>query len=719
MTAPWDDAPFAPPPLPSRRPGPAVGQAAFSPPPGTVAPSSSPSDATLPLEQLALQEARVPVAATHPEAAGFVMPSVAPDSMRRTSHRRQQARRRSLPRHARLAVALVVLAGVVAVGLVTGFGTEPSAEPTVSTFLFDWQGGHFSDAAKLTTGADAQVVSAMQAELTDLDATAMFLSMGTITQSGHTAEADFTATVDLGQGGHQWTYQGHFTLRDVNGVWKVVWAPSVIAPGLAAGDRLAVQTSYAPRAPVLDAAGKSLISDTPVYLVGVTPGTLASPKLTIKSLARLTGLDGGAMLGQVLAAPPRQFMELLALSRGNYVRLQARLRKVPGLDIRRTLERLSGGTVAGDLIGQVGTEDSDAIRAVGLPYAPGETIGESGIEQTYQTTLAGTPATKVLVVNAAGKIVATLADWPGIVGTPVRTTLDGSLQRAASTAVAALPGQSAEIVAVQASTGNVLAVAEHTVAGHALPAGGPLDAKIEPGMVFTIVSAAALLGEGFSADRSVPCRESVIVGGQTFTTSGASGNTQSFATDFANDCGTAFANLSTVLPAAEFGATERGFGIGAPWSLPVQGFSGSVTDSSSQGAGQGAGLAAEAIGEGDVRVSPLTMALVAAEVDNGAWHAPVLLVSDPAATRQAPLSEPQLGQLRLLMRAAVSSGTAHAANVHGAPVFGQAGVGQTGKHEWLSWFVGYRGDVAITVVVTGSTASQAAAGVAAAFLSGK
>ena len=62
---------------------------------------------------------------------------------------------------------------------------------------------------------------------------------------------------------------------------------------------------------------------------------------------------------------------------------------------------------------------------------------------------------------------------------------------------------SGEIVAVRASTGEVLAVAQHQASG-ALPADGALNAKLTPGTAFTIVSAAALVsirrGDGVHLD---------------------------------------------------------------------------------------------------------------------------------------------------------------------------------------------------------------------------
>jgi membrane peptidoglycan carboxypeptidase len=68
------------------------------------------------------------------------------------------------------------------------------------------------------------------------------------------------------------------------------------------------------------------------------------------------------------------------------------------------------------------------------------------------------------------------------------------------------------------------------------------------------------------------------------------------------------------------------------------------------------------------------------------------------------------------MRLAVTSGSASAADLPGTPVYGQAGVVQSGKNSFMSWFVGYRGSLAIAVLETGDTASQAAAALAGSFL---
>src|SRR5262249_25144875 len=156
-----------------------------------------------------------------------------------------------------------------------------------------------------------------------------------------------------------------------------------------------------------------------------------------------------------------------------------------------------------------------------------------------------------------------LASWPGVEGTPVRTTISSKAQDPALAALSGVSG-SAEIVAVRASTGEVLAVAQHHGSG-SQAAADALHARLTPGTAFTIVSAAALRGCGLTTGSQISCQNTFTVGGETFTSDGTSA-TRPFSDDFANDCGTAFAGASQRLTAGQLDQVVKEFGIGADWS---------------------------------------------------------------------------------------------------------------------------------------------------------
>lgn len=618
----------------------------------------------------------------------------------------------------RVAAALLALT-IVAIGLIGGCAAEPSAEPTVRSFLLAWEQGRYWDAASYTTGSRSAVAAALQAEYEQLGAAALYLTMGAIAVQGDQAHAEFSASVDLGQDGAPWTYLGRFALTRIGTDWKIDWSPSVINPGLRDGLRLAVVTEVPARALVLDSAGRPLIPLSAAYVVGVRPDRLADPRVTAARFARATGLAADQVLSQILTGPPSRFQELLTLSPAAYSRLRHRLSRIKGLQVRQVRLRLFT-SVAREIVGVVDTENARLLRQEGLPYRPGTTTGRSGLEAVYQRRLVGTPITEVVVENARGKVLSVLQKSHGQEPAPVRTTIDSRLQSAAAQAIYS-SGTAAAIVAVQASTGRILAVSHGASYGQPLGAGDELDGQYPPGEAFTIVSTAALLSAGFSAGSPIPCNTTADVGGQTFTNDQPElgiGAQPPFRVDFARACATAFVGLSRLLTPNLLTSTAARFGLGTRWQLPLRAFSGSVP-----APGSDAQEAAATIGEGGVRVSPLAMALVAAEVDSGRWHSPVLVTDppDPGAVPVAPLAPKLMGTLRALMRGTVTSGAGRVAGVRGPAVFGQVGSAPMSVHggrTWAYWFVGFRGDVAFAVLVLGRPGGPGAAPIAAAFLRG-
>jgi cell division protein FtsI/penicillin-binding protein 2 len=621
-------------------------------------------------------------------------------------------RSKSLRRRASAGAALAV--AVAAVFFHSG-GTSP--EQTVANFLLYWEQGDYHQAAALTTGQPKAVANELAGAYAQLDATDLVLGMGHISQQGGSATAVFNATIDLGNSGLQWRYPGWFALRETGSTWKVVWSPSVIVPGLRAGDRLAVFEDVPERALVDAASGQSLTLPSLAYEIGVVPGQLRGSEITrtANDLAAVLGLPAAQVAGQIEAALQRSFQELVTLEPGQYAQVAARIKQIPGLHVRTVYQRLDD-SIAPDVVGTVGTETAPQLIHNGDQYRPGNTVGQTGLQETYQSRLVGTPGTYVLI-ERQGHADFVLRDWAATKGTPVRTTLDYGMQVAAGNA-AFQAGGSAAIVAVDASDGKVLAAASHQAAG--MPALQPLAGQYEPGQAFTIISAAAFLASGVSPDNVLPCVPKNEVGAETFVNLPGGGNTRelSFSKDFAAGCSTAFAGLSQKLSAGQLATAAGEFGIGARWQLPLPAssyFAGSIGTPSGQ-----AGLAADTVGwGGGVLVSPLSMALAAAVADTGHLSEPSLVTGepDPKTAVKAAMTAQQLTELQGLMHQAVEHGAASGARVAG-DVYGQAGIAPFGTNSktYISWFVGYQGDTAFAVVELVKSPDDAAAALAGSFL---
>jgi cell division protein FtsI/penicillin-binding protein 2 len=105
-------------------------------------------------------------------------------------------------------------------------------------------------------------------------------------------------------------------------------------------------------------------------------------------------------------------------------------------------------------------------------------------------------------------------------------------------------------------------------------------------------------------------------------------------------------------------------------------------------------------------------------VAEGRWRAPRLVTTDPKTAADPPDSG-EIATLRTLMRKVVTEGTGTAlANVPGEPS-GKSGTAEFGNEnppETHAWFISFRGDVAIAVLVEGGEAGgRVAAPIAAKF----
>ncbi|MGP4026600.1 penicillin-binding transpeptidase domain-containing protein [Actinomadura sp. 3N407] len=624
----------------------------------------------------------------------------------------------------RRTIALTVCGALVA-GMTTGCWAERSALPAVRDFLIAWQVGNYEAAAGNTVGVDKrQVEDALSRVRQQLDAASLRLSLGTgvadsdvdqIIKKGDEADARFTVKIDLGENGQPWEYPGLMHLRRVGGQWKVVWSPSIIHTSLKPGQRLAVVTDEPERAPVTDTHGRSLMREVGAYDVGVFPGQLADPKKTLDLLAKQAKIDGGRrldaerLLGRVRSAPPQDFLPLLTLQVPLHNALIRRLNNIPGLKFNGVRAPIAP-SYAPELIGSLGPATADRLQQVGAPYQPGDTIGVSGVQLLQQRRLAGTPTVRVVAQDESGKSTEELRSWEGQPPQEVQTTLDPAFQRNADKALAGLR-YPASMVVVRPSTGEVLAVSNHGTKGQNLA----FEGEYPPGLTFGIVSAEALFSKaGMNQTAETTCPGSVTVGGETFTNKARRDST--FANHFAASCKTTLAQLSTKLDAQTLANEAAQLGIGKNWGLTVPAFTGSVPTPANDGE-----KAAAMVGEGNVQVSPLGMALVAAAAQNGTWKPPYVLKDIPKTVQAPPpqnLRPESIASLKKVLGRTASHGNARGARVSGdvVGVAALAAYRDGDNNRTVSWFVGSSGDRAFAIAVEGRVNTTE---IAARFLRGR
>ena len=356
------------------------------------------------------------------------------------------------------------------------------------------------------------------------------------------------------------------------------------------------------------------------------------------------------------------------------------------------------------LTGNVVAATAAQAKALGAPYQKGDLIGQGGIEQAYQAQLAGRPLLTIQLEGPGTRVDATAARFAATPGKPVQTSLDMRDQMAASAAVsAASTSKPIDLVAIQPSTGKVLAVVER-------PGGfdRALAGIFPPGSTFKVVTASALAKKGMRPSSTVQCPSQVTIGGRTFHNDNNEhlGMT-SLQTAFAVSCNSTFAMLAYQrLGGSALASMAATFGFNATPNLGIPATLGKFTTPH-----QPVDVAADAFGQGTDLVNPLSQASVAAAIESGTWRSPVLVTSpQPQAARSHTISPAILGTLRPMMRAVVTSGTAAGVGFP-AGVYGKTGTAQygTGTHSH-GWFIGYRGDLAFAVLVEGGGLGADSAG---------
>jgi len=320
------------------------------------------------------------------------------------------------------------------------------------------------------------------------------------------------------------------------------------------------------------------------------------------------------------------------------------------------------GAAAEAVVGSVGAPPASRRQALEGQGVPSQGIvGLSGLELALDDRLRGVAGGELLAASTqpAGRS-RVLAHATAHAAAPLRTSISPSIQRAA---VAALGGQLGGIVAMQPSTGQILAVA-----------GLGLDALQPPGSTFKMITVTGVLTAKIATPHTVfPYATYATLDGVRLNNANGEecGGTLELA--FAVSCNSVFTPLGVRLGASRLVATAEGFGFNHPSGVP------GAVESTLPAAGEIQGeldVGSTAIGQGQVLASPLEMATVAATVaDDGARPQPTFL-PEKAAPGARAMSPSVARTVRRLMIGVVREGTGTSAAIPGVTVAGKTGTAE-------------------------------------------
>lgn len=616
----------------------------------------------------------------------------------------------------------LLLAAAGALSMTACTGSSPSPESRVAQAFLDAVGSGQVDRAAAATTDPKAARSALAANQAGLGTSSRGkLHVTSAKRNGTHATVEFDARWTLGTHVAQWTYRGRLVLDEVNSRWLVHWSPTAEHPALRANTHLAVHRVAPARGALLDSTGAPLFRPTPVVTVGIEPKLVHNLTGLGHQLAQVPALESSAAEIESAvrhAAHPTDFVPIITLRRPAYEAIRARIHPLPGTVFESSTELLARSANFGQpLLGHVGPATADVAAASHGRIEPGAQTGLGGLQQAYDDVLAGTPGVQVGVVDdRTGQMTSVLSTLSRPQpGRPVHLTLDTRIQAAADDALSSVT-EPAAIVAIQPSTGRVLADANSAAATYDLGISG----AVPPGSTFKIATWLAAFEHDptLTPDTLVPCPGTKTVDGRVFVNENRFSHPPiPVSASFGYSCNTSAMDEAMKMPPSAVGDAARRLGVGAAWKLPVTAYSGRVPLPAGQ-----TEQAADAIGQGRVLASPLMMALMAGAAASGhVWLPSLDAGSTPRAAR--PDLPPRLVQdMTDLMRATVRlpGGTAHSlATFPGL-------IGKTGTAEYgnahpprsHSWFVGVRGDLAFAVFVyDGATNGGSTLPIVARFLS--
>ncbi|WP_462418755.1 peptidoglycan D,D-transpeptidase FtsI family protein [Kytococcus sp. Marseille-QA3725] len=248
-----------------------------------------------------------------------------------------------------------------------------------------------------------------------------------------------------------------------------------------------------------------------------------------------------------------------------------------------------------------------------------------------------------------------------------------------------------------------------------------LSRTYPPGSVFKLVTAAAALEEDRAEpDDRIPAPGSWTLpgtqtdlrnfGGKECTDDGT--DEQSLTDALRVSCNTAFAQLGVELGDDALRSQSEAFGFGEEMTVPML-----ATPSTFPKDPNEPETALTALGQHDVRTTPLQVAMISAAIANGGQaqepHLVKQILDDDLDVIDTPkgdelpraVSEETAGQLRDMMVSVVDSGTGRAAAIEGVQVAGKTGTAEFDDPDGRvhAWFIGFAPaddpEVAVAVVV--------------------
>lgn len=502
------------------------------------------------------------------------------------------------------------------------------------------------------------------------------------------------------------------------------------------------------RGEIFDRNGNVMVENDPAYAVSVVPYDFRSDE--IAPLAAILGMDTADIkrrieIGEKISP---YFPALLRsdIPFGTFSSIEEHLRDFRGVYFDVEPKRVYVGKArASHILGFTKEISEHQLETLGDYYKPGDIIGYTGLESSYETILRGEKGYKYLAVNARGQVVGKYddgkADIPSQEGSDLYLTVDEGLQALAESL---LVGRRGAVVALDPNNGGVLALASAPDFSPSVFSGYTSQAEwdslvnnpdrplfdratmavLPPGSTFKLVLASAALQDNIINDNwTVRCTGGFLYGNRIFHCDEVHG-TVNIIRAIQVSCDVFFYNLMLKVGLdtwSKFGAL---YGFGQKTGIDINNESAGILPSEEyfdktfgKGRWTKGYLLSLAIGQGEVSVTPLQLACYVMAISNyGKYFQPHLVrsIRNPEtgrtydtefSERTIPLRREVFDELRKAMYLVVNGpgGTGFPARIPGIEVAGKTGTAQNPHGKNDAWFIAFapfdNPKIALSVVV--------------------
>jgi penicillin-binding protein 2 len=477
----------------------------------------------------------------------------------------------------------------------------------------------------------------------------------------------------------------------------------------------------APRGVIYDRDGHILVENRPSFNISIVREHTRDLDRTIQLLADVTGVPA-SRVREIVERHRREpaFRPIVVIQDATLAQVAAVTARrldfeLPDVLVQQVPTRqYPTASLAAHLIGYVGEANETQVSEQGV--SSGAIVGQSGIERVYNRMLMGEDGARRVVVNSLGREIRSIEELPPLEGGRLQLTIDFEMQRAAEDAFKAY-GRAGSAIVLDPRTGEVLTFVS-------LPAYDPnafatgidraawqalntdrlrplqnraIQGRYSPGSTFKIVVATAALEEGvITPEQRIYCPGGGNFYGRFFRCHLARGHGYvDLRHALEKSCNTYFYTVGDRLGVDRLHKWSDLLGLAGLSGIDLPNEVESIVPSSEwkrQRTGErwypGETISV-AIGQGQLSVTPMSLALMITSVANGGTRVVPRLVRaidegqgwqaapSPAAPRTTPLKPETVAALHDgLWMAVNAAGTAGRARIAGRDVSGKTGTAQ-------------------------------------------